>query len=64
MVFPSGYRLVLTLQGHDFEFPGIPGRILHNHPRDRDPAEFAGRNTITTGAQRESYLLMPVIPAS
>jgi hypothetical protein len=64
MVFPSGYRLVLTLQGHDFEFPGIPGRILHNHPRDRDPAEFAGRHTIATGGQRECYLLMPVIPAS
>jgi uncharacterized protein len=62
MVFPKGYRLVLTLQGRDFEFPGTPGRMLHNHPEDRNPTEFAGLNTITTGASKESYLLLPIIP--
>jgi uncharacterized protein len=63
MVFPKGFRLVLTLQGRDFEFPGVPGRMLHNHPIDRDPAEFGGTNTIATGGVHASYLLMPVIPA-
>ena len=62
MVFPKGYRLVLTLMGRDFEFPGVPGRMLHNHPVDRAPAEFGGGNTITAGGDKESYLLMPVIP--
>ena len=63
MVFPRGYRLVLTLQGRDFEIPGLPGRMLHNHPEDRDPVEFKGVNTIVTGAANESYLLMPIIPS-
>jgi uncharacterized protein len=64
MVFPKGYRLVLTVQGRDFELPGTPGRMLHNHPQDRDPREFGGTNAIVTGGDRESYLLMPVIPPS
>ena len=63
MVFPKGYRLVLTLQGRDFEIPGMLGRMLHNHPEDRNPVEFGGISTITTGAAHESYLLLPVIPA-
>ena len=62
MVFPKGYRLVLTLQGCDFEIPGVAGRMLHNHPEDRNPVEFGGVSTISTGAVHESYLLMPVIP--
>jgi uncharacterized protein len=61
MVYPKGYRLVLTLMGRDFEFPGVPGRILHNHPVDRDSKEFGGANTIMSGNDRESYLLLPVI---
>lgn len=63
IVFPKGYRLVLTLQGRDFEIPGVSGRMLHNHPQDRDPVEFAGVNTITTGGRHKSYLLVPIIPA-
>ena len=62
MVFPRGYRLVLTLQGRDFEFPGTPGRMLHNHPQDRDAVELGGTNTIVTGGARESYLMLPIIP--
>jgi predicted acyl esterase len=63
MVFPTGYRLVLTLQGRDFEFPGTPGRMLHNHPQDRDPVEFGGMHSITTGGRHQSYLVLPVIPS-
>ncbi len=62
LVLPKGYRLVLTLMGKDFEYEGIPGRLLHNHPEDRPAAEFGGTNTIITGGAHESYLLLPVIP--
>lgn len=62
MVFPKGYRLVLTLLGRDFEFAGKSGRMLHNHPEDRDPREFGGTNTIFTGGATESYLILPVVP--
>jgi predicted acyl esterase len=61
MVYPAGYRLVLTIQGRDFEY-ATPGRILHNHPQDRDPAEFGGTSTIATGGAHDSYLLLPIIP--
>jgi predicted acyl esterase len=63
MVYPKGYRLGLTLQGRDFEIEETKGRILHDDPTDRDPAEFGGTHTIATGGPRESYLVLPVIPA-
>ncbi|MBT5050754.1 MAG: CocE/NonD family hydrolase [Rhodospirillaceae bacterium] len=61
IVCPPGYRLVLTLQGRDFEYD-VPGRMLHNDPLDRPKAEFGGINTIHTGGDHPSYLLMPLIP--
>src|SRR5262249_24595145 len=45
LVYPRGYRLVLTVQGRDIDVPGFARRILHHDPVDRDPAEFGGRNT-------------------
>lgn len=69
MVFPPGYRLTLRIQGRDFEREGMPpaqrgsGPFLHNDPVDRDPAEFGGRNTVVSGGARESYLLLPIVPA-
>ena len=63
MVFPKGYRLVLTLQGHDFVVTP-PGRILHQHPEDRPAEEFGGLNSIHTGGEQASFLLMPLIPAN
>ena len=62
IVFSKGGRLTLTLQGRDFEFPGMPGRMLHTHPLDRPAAEFGGVDTIITGGVHASYLLMPHIP--
>jgi predicted acyl esterase len=62
LVFPKGWRLVLTLQGHDFVVTP-PGRLLHNHPQERDAAEFGGTGTVHTGGQQSSYLLLPLIPA-
>ncbi|MEY2620843.1 MAG: hypothetical protein RIT26_663 [Pseudomonadota bacterium] len=61
MVFPAGYRLALTLMGKDFEFEGLPGRILHNAAQDRDPAVFADHTTVLSGPGQESYLLLPVL---
>jgi predicted acyl esterase len=62
IVFPKGYRMVLTVQGRDFEAGGVPGRILHNHSADRPLSEFAGVNTVVSGPDRDSYLLLPLIP--
>jgi predicted acyl esterase len=62
MMFPKGYRMAITLMGKDFEIPGTPGRLLHNHPLDRPEAEFGGTNSIFTGGDHASYLLMPLIP--
>jgi predicted acyl esterase len=64
---PAGYRLALTLQGKDFERPGEPGPqkgsgwFLHDDPRDRPPDAFAGTHTVHSGADRRSYLLLPVL---
>ena len=55
---PQGYRLALTLQGKDFERVGW---FTHDDPADRPRASFAGVNTIHTGANRQSYLLLPLI---
>jgi predicted acyl esterase len=38
------------------------GFFLHNHPEDRPKAIFGGENTLHTGGQFASYLLLPVIP--
>jgi uncharacterized protein len=62
MVFPAGYRLVLTVQGHDFVVTA-PGRLLHNCPQDRPEDMAGGLNTIHTGGEHASYLLMPLIPS-
>lgn len=61
MVFPQGWRLVLTLQGHDF-IVTPPGRMRHDHPDDRPPAEFGGTTTVYTGGAYASQLTMPHIP--
>ncbi len=62
MVFPRGWRLVLTVQGHDF-IVAPPGRMRHDHPQDRPAEEFGGINTVFTGGSRASHLLMPLIRA-
>jgi uncharacterized protein len=62
MVFPKGWRLVLTLQGHDF-IVTPPGRMRHDHPDDRPAEEFGGTTTVYTGGAYASQLTMPHIPA-
>jgi uncharacterized protein len=66
---PAGYRLVLTLQGKDFERPGETGVqkgsgwFLHDDPRDRPASIFSGTHTLHSGGGRASYLLLPLLPA-
>jgi hypothetical protein len=64
IVCPPGHCLALTIQGRDYEAPGVSGRILHNSEQDRPRAEFDGRTTILTGPGYESYLLLPHIPST
>jgi predicted acyl esterase len=63
MVFPKGWRLALTVQGHDF-IVTAPGRMRHDHPVDRPPEVFGGTTTIFTGGKYASHLVMPLIPAA
>ncbi|MGH2447348.1 MAG: CocE/NonD family hydrolase, partial [Chloroflexota bacterium] len=73
VVLPKGYRLMLVVEGKDFERPGPPpmvrdgipyggsGQYLHT---DRDPVLFGGTSTVVTGASYDSHLLLPIIEAS
>jgi uncharacterized protein len=69
LAMPKGSRLTLTIQGKDFERPGATGPMrgvawfTHDDPTDRPPELFAGTNTIHTGGQHQSYLLLPILPA-
>jgi len=60
MVFPKGWRLSLTVQGHDY-IVTAPGRMRHDHPEDRPAGEFGGVTTVHTGGEHASHLVMPLI---
>jgi hypothetical protein len=75
VVVPAGYRLALTVQGRDFEFPGegpwpatygveMKGHaiFLHGDPEDRPVSVFGGTTTLLSGPEHPSHLLLPVIP--
>jgi uncharacterized protein len=68
LALPSGSRLTLTIQGKDFERPGETGPLrgvawfTHDDPIDRPPELYAGINTLHTGGECESYLLLPRLP--
>jgi hypothetical protein len=40
------------------------GWMYHTDPGDRSPAIFHGTHAVHTGSGRDSYLLLPVLPAS
>ncbi|HEY0686103.1 MAG TPA: CocE/NonD family hydrolase [Steroidobacter sp.] len=74
IVVPKGYRLKLTVSGHDFDhglpepMPQIYGVsqrgssvMLHDEPLDRPAEIYGGTTTIYTGAEHSSYLLLPII---
>jgi uncharacterized protein len=75
VVVPADYRLALTVQGRDFEFPGDGpwpttygvamkghGMFLHDDPDDRPAEVFGGTTTLVSGPEHPSHLLLPIIP--
>jgi len=77
IVVPAGCRIALTVRGRDYEWQKSTGArlsnfknelkgcgpFLHDDPRDRPAAVFGGKNTLHMGPGRESYVLVPIIPA-
>jgi predicted acyl esterase len=76
IVLPPGYRIALTIRGRDYEYAKKTGfflsnfknelrgcgPFLHNEPRDRKSDIFSGRTTLHLDPDRESYILVPIIP--
>jgi predicted acyl esterase len=75
VVVPAGYRLAVTVQGRDFEFPGDGpwpatygvqmkghGMFVHTDPDDRPADVYGGITTLVSAPDRQSYLLLPFIP--
>jgi len=76
IVVPKGYRIVLSVRGRDYVYPGGSGGrlsnmkneftgcgpFLHDDPRDRPMEIYGGKTTIHLGNGRENYLLLPIIP--
>jgi uncharacterized protein len=77
IVVPAGYRIMLTVRGKDYVYPGGSGGklsnmkneftgvgpFLHNDARDRPPEIFNGDVTLHTGGKHQSWVMLPVIPA-
>ena len=76
VVAPAGYRLAVTVQGHDYEYPGAGaslkqfknvlrgcGPFLHDDPAARPEARYGGTTTLFTGGEHPATLLIPVVPA-
>ena len=75
VVVPAGYRLAVTVQGRDFEFPGEGpwpsfygvalrghGMFVHTDPANRPADVYGGTTTLVSGPHQESYLLLPFVP--
>jgi predicted acyl esterase len=74
IVVPVGYRLQLTVSGHDYD-NGLPSPLpqlygieqrgssvwQHKDPADTPAEVFAGSTTIYTGEDHDSWLLLPII---
>jgi predicted acyl esterase len=75
IVVPKGYRIGVSVRGSDYEHEVSGGRLsnfknellgcgpfLHNDPLDRPAGVFDGRTTLYTGPDRQSCIVLPVIP--
>jgi predicted acyl esterase len=75
IVVPAGYRIALTVRGKDYEYPGGGtqlttfaneltgcGPFLHDDPDDRPAHTFGGATKLHFGADREAFVLLPIIP--
>ena len=74
IVLPAGYRIALTVLGHDYVYPGPGGEFqsnfrneltgcgpfLHDDPIDRPAGLRHGTVTVHTGGAHASYLLLPL----
>ena len=77
VVVPAGYTVGLSIRGKDYEYAGAVGEklsnfknelkgcgpFLHDDPRNRPPKIFDNKVTLHGGEDRESYVLLPIIPA-
>ena len=77
IVVPAGWRIALTVRGKDYEYEGElsefgkqfhygtrgTGGMTHDDPDSRPADIYGGCVTLHTGGARESYLLLPIIPA-
>lgn len=77
IVIPKGYRYGLKVLGRDYEWEGAAttlsnmknpmkgcGPFVHDDEDDRPPAIFDTRYTLHFDADKQPYLLLPVIPKS
>jgi putative CocE/NonD family hydrolase len=55
MVFRKGHRIRLDVQPRD----GVGASVYRHYPADYN---IGARNTVHTGGNRQSYLLLPVVP--
>jgi predicted acyl esterase len=75
VVVSAGHRISLTVRGKDYEYPGGGARLasfvnemtgcgpfLHDDPNDRPPDIFGGTTTVCTGGDRQSFVMLPVVP--
>ncbi len=77
IVVPKGWRVALSVRGKDYEYTGElsefakkfhyatrgTGGMTHNDPDNRPRDVFSGNVTLHAGGARESYVLLPIIPA-
>src|SRR6266700_1698485 len=78
IVLPAGWRVALNVRGRDYEYEGElsefgktfhygtrgTGGMTHADPDSRPAAIFDNRVTIHSGGDRQSWVMLPVIPPS
>jgi hypothetical protein len=75
IVVPKGYRLGFSVRGKDYVYPGDSGTdfgeyagwtgcglFKHDDPVDRPAEIFGGTVKLHTGADRQAYIMLPIIP--
>jgi uncharacterized protein len=77
IVVLPGYRVALTIRGHDYEYGGTPvvaphvpyplrgvGPFTHNEPRNRSAEILGGMNTLHFAENCRPWLMLPIIPSA
>jgi uncharacterized protein len=76
IVVPAGWRVALSVRGKDYEYEGElsefgktfhygtrgTGGMTHADPDHRPKGVFDNRVTLYSGADRQSWLMLPIIP--